>query len=117
VIIFQGISTVLSCLQQLPQWQSTVVFITWDDSDGWYDQQMPPIIKHSQDPGHDALVGQLLRDEHPGCHGDKLATEAADDARHGRARLARVVKMWKSDSETAFPLLALRFANQMAQSF
>lgn len=49
--------TVLNRLQQLPQWPSTAVFITWDDSDGWYDHQMPPIINHSQDPAHDALVG------------------------------------------------------------
>ena len=47
----------LNRLQQLPQWPSTAVFITWDDSDGWYDHQMPPIINHSQDPAHDALVG------------------------------------------------------------
>jgi phospholipase C len=48
--------TVLNRLQQLPQWQNTVVFITWDDSDGWYDHVMPPIVNQSQDPRHDALV-------------------------------------------------------------
>jgi len=47
---------VLNRLQKLPQWQNTVVFITWDDSDGWYDHVMPPIINQSQDPAHDALV-------------------------------------------------------------
>jgi phospholipase C len=48
--------TTINRLQQLPQWQNTVVFITWDDSDGWYDHVMPPITNESQDPVHDALV-------------------------------------------------------------
>jgi len=48
--------TVLNRLQQLPQWQHTVVFITWDETDGWYDHVMPPIVNQSQDPAHDALV-------------------------------------------------------------
>ena len=47
---------VLNRLQQLPEWRSTVVFITWDDSDGWYDHVMPPIVNQSQDPAHDALL-------------------------------------------------------------
>jgi phospholipase C len=47
---------VLNRLQQLPQWHSTVVFITWDDSDGWYDHVMPPIVNQSQDPAHDGLL-------------------------------------------------------------
>jgi phospholipase C len=48
--------TVLNRLQQLPEWKNTAVFITWDDSDGWYDHVMPPIVNQSQDPNHDALV-------------------------------------------------------------
>ncbi len=43
-------------------WGSTLVIITYDDSDGWYDHQMSPIIMHSQadDTGgqpNDALSG------------------------------------------------------------
>ncbi len=34
-----------------------VIFITWDDSDGWYDHQMGPIISHSRTVD-DALSGQ-----------------------------------------------------------
>jgi phospholipase C len=37
----------LNRLQRLPEWQSTAVIIAWDDSDGWYDHVMPPIINHS----------------------------------------------------------------------
>lgn len=39
--------TVLNALQKSPFWNSTAVFITWDDSDGWYDHQMGPIINSS----------------------------------------------------------------------
>jgi len=30
-----------------PFWNSTAIFITWDDSDGWYDHQMGPIVNPS----------------------------------------------------------------------
>ncbi len=44
-------------LEQTPEWSSTAVIINWDDSDGWYDHVMPPIVRHSNDPLTDALVG------------------------------------------------------------
>jgi phospholipase C len=34
-------------LEKLPSWQSTAVVISYDDSDGWYDHAMPPIISQS----------------------------------------------------------------------
>jgi phospholipase C len=37
----------LNRLQQLPEWESMAVVIAWDDSDGWYDHVMPPIVNHS----------------------------------------------------------------------
>lgn len=43
-------------LERLPQWGTTAVFITWDDSDGWYDHVMPPIIQQSRGT-LDALSG------------------------------------------------------------
>jgi phospholipase C len=45
-------------LQALPQWKGTAVFLTWDDSDGWYDHVMPPNVNHSQLGGHDELFGK-----------------------------------------------------------
>ena len=30
--------------------------ISYDDSDGWYDHQMSPIVNQSNDPTHDALT-------------------------------------------------------------
>jgi phospholipase C len=34
-------------LMSLPEWRDMAIFIAWDDSDGWYDHVMPPIINHS----------------------------------------------------------------------
>ncbi len=34
-------------LMSLPSWSSTAVIINWDDSDGWYDSVMPPIVSPS----------------------------------------------------------------------
>src|SRR5262249_25749347 len=46
----------LNRLQTLPQWHSLAVFITYDDSDGWYDHVLGPIIRQSNTPA-DALTG------------------------------------------------------------
>lgn len=43
-------------LQQLPEWKDMAVLIAWDDSDGWYDHVMPPIVNQSSTPA-DALTG------------------------------------------------------------
>lgn len=34
-------------LQRLPQWRSMAIIIAYDDSDGWYDHVMPPIVRGS----------------------------------------------------------------------
>lgn len=45
-------------LQQTPFWNSTAVIIAYDDSDGWYDHQMGPIVNQSANlSGHDGLNG------------------------------------------------------------
>ncbi len=43
-------------LEKLPTWKSTAVVIAYDDSDGWYDHQMGPIVTQSQTT-LDALTG------------------------------------------------------------
>jgi phospholipase C len=35
-------------IEQSPDWASTAIFITYDDSDGWYDHQMGTILRGSQ---------------------------------------------------------------------
>jgi len=46
-------------IQKLPDWNSTAVIIAYDDSDGWYDHVMPPIVSQSNDPKNDALLGKI----------------------------------------------------------
>lgn len=44
-------------LENQPEWNSTAVVIMYDDSDGWYDHQMGPIVNQSTGPA-DALTGK-----------------------------------------------------------
>jgi phospholipase C len=44
-------------LEESPEWHDMAIIITYDDSDGWYDHVMPPILSQSNDPLHDALLG------------------------------------------------------------
>jgi phospholipase C len=43
-------------LQSLPEWNETAVIIAWDDSDGWYDHVIGPIVNQSTTSA-DALSG------------------------------------------------------------
>jgi phospholipase C len=52
----QFIVNTLDALQQTPEWQQTAVIITYDDSDGWYDHQMGPIVNQSN-VSDDQLLG------------------------------------------------------------
>jgi phospholipase C len=44
-------------LQTLKEWNNTAIIIAYDDSGGWYDHVMPPIISQSNDPKYDTLLG------------------------------------------------------------
>ncbi|MDT8069666.1 MAG: alkaline phosphatase family protein [Terriglobia bacterium] len=46
-------------LQRLPQWNSTAVIISYDDSDGWYDHVMGPVVQQSNTAA-DTLLGPGL---------------------------------------------------------
>ncbi len=50
------IVNMINTLQKSPEWNSTAVIIAYDDSDGWYDHQMPPIVNPSF-TDQDALNG------------------------------------------------------------
>jgi phospholipase C len=52
----------MNFLQQQPEWDSTAVVIAYDDSDGWYDHQIGPLVNQSSSSA-DALTG-------PGTCGD-----------------------------------------------
>jgi phospholipase C len=47
--------TVINFLMKTHQWEHTAVVIAYDDSDGWYDHQMGPIVNQSTSPA-DALT-------------------------------------------------------------
>ena len=73
-------------LERLPTWRSTAIVIAYDDSDGWYDHVMPPIVSQSNDPANDALTG-------PGHCGTaaagRLSRTAADTGRGCRCSSSR----------------------------
>jgi phospholipase C len=46
----------INFLQTRPEWRDTAVVIAYDDSDGWYDHQMAPIVNQSTGP-NDSLTG------------------------------------------------------------
>jgi phospholipase C len=62
-------------LQRLPQWNDMAIVIAYDDSDGWYDHQTPPIVSASATP-EDALNG-------PGVCGDPNAMRVIYQGRCG----------------------------------
>jgi phospholipase C len=53
------LASLINKLQASADWSSTAVVIAYDDSDGWYDHQMSPILNNSQDSA-DALTGPGL---------------------------------------------------------
>ena len=59
------IARVLDEVQQSPDWATTAVFITYDDSDGWYDHVMPTITQGSDGPS-DQLGGPGVCGAPPG---------------------------------------------------
>jgi phospholipase C len=74
-------------LENSPAWSSTAVVISYDDSDGWYDHQMSPIVNPSAAPS-DALNG-------PGkCGNVKDATAYSDRCGYGPRLPMLVISPW-----------------------
>ncbi len=50
-------------LQQSPEWKDMAILIAWDDSDGWYDHVLAPIVSTSERSGErcTARTGGALR--------------------------------------------------------
>jgi len=66
----------INAIMQSEEWKETAVIITWDDSDGWYDHQMGPIVRQS-DTSDDALLG-------PGNCGTPKASDVTGGTQNGR---------------------------------
>jgi phospholipase C len=46
-------------LQKSKDWKDTAVVLAYDDSDGWYDNQISPVVNNSQS-GQDTLTGDSV---------------------------------------------------------
>jgi phospholipase C len=53
---------------QSPEWFETAIFVQYDDSDGWYDHVMGPIVNESQTT-FDALTGTGAAGSNPPLNG------------------------------------------------
>lgn len=47
---------IINSIMQTKEWKSTLIIIAYDDSDGWYDHQMSPIVNQSDSTGDDQLL-------------------------------------------------------------
>ena len=87
------IADTINQLEESKFWDSTAVIVEWDDSDGWYDHQMGPIIMHSQqaassgDQG-DALTGSGL------CGGSSNGLQAQGRCGYGPRLPFLVISPW-----------------------
>jgi phospholipase C len=52
-----GVVNLVNAIESSKYWSSTAIYITYDDSDGWYDHQAPPNVNSSSDAAMDALDG------------------------------------------------------------
>ena len=66
----------INALQKSAEWKETAAFITWDDSDGWYDHVMGPIVNQSN-VSDDQLLG-------PGNCGTPTANLIGGASQNGR---------------------------------
>jgi phospholipase C len=55
-------------IMQSPEWFETAIFVQYDDSDGWYDHVMGPIVNESQTT-FDALTGTGAAGSNPPLNG------------------------------------------------
>lgn len=69
---------VINFLQGTKEWKNTAVVIAYDDSDGWYDHQMSPIVNQSTG-STDALTG-------PGSCGDGRSALPGVDSANAHAQ-------------------------------
>jgi phospholipase C len=79
---------VLNFLQQRPEWCDTAVVLAYDDSDGWYDHQMGPIVNHSTS-AQDALsspVDPITGVGQCGTDGPTTALPGPDGVAHAQGR-------------------------------
>jgi phospholipase C len=80
----------LNKLQASPEWSNTAVVIAYDDSDGWYDHQMGPIVSQSN-TADDALTG-------PGSCGTAKPGAYQDRCGYGPRLPLLVISPWAKEN-------------------
>ncbi len=70
------LASTINALQQIDEWKETAVIIAYDDSDGWYDHVMGPIVNQSN-VADDQLLG-------PGNCGTPSAKQVGGATQNGR---------------------------------
>jgi phospholipase C len=81
------IVSVTNAVMNSPFWDSSAIIITYDDSDGWYDHQMPPIVNGSNSQFVDVLNGA---DCHYGIQqGQQVVTGPVLNGTNGKPVLGR----------------------------
>jgi phospholipase C len=78
---------VINALQNSPAWSETAVVLLYDDSDGWYDHQMPPVVNPSSNPTVDTLnvMGVCNTDSNRGPRRRRRRSTAISGSRPGAA--------------------------------
>jgi phospholipase C len=66
----------INAIMSSPEWRETAIVILYDDSDGWYDHQMGPIVSQSN-VNEDQLLG-------PGSCGAPKSTQVGGTSQNGR---------------------------------
>jgi phospholipase C len=87
------VADTINQLEESKFWDSTAVIIAYDDSDGWYDHQMGPIMMHSQQLASggsqgDALTGSGL------CGGSSNGLQAQGRCGYGPRLPFLVISPW-----------------------
>ncbi|MGB8539594.1 MAG: alkaline phosphatase family protein [Acidobacteriaceae bacterium] len=70
--------TFINFLERRPEWKNTAIIVAYDDSDGWYDHQMGPIMNQSTSKA-DGLTG-------PGECGDGATALGGPAVAHAQGR-------------------------------
>ena len=80
---------VINALQKSREWPESAVIILYDDSDGWYDHQMPPIVNLSFNPAVDALNGPGVCDTSNGFQQGRVVPAAPLSGNFGQPAWGR----------------------------
>lgn len=86
-------------LQKTKFWKDTAVIIAYDDSDGWYDHVMPPIVNQSDDT-QTRLSGAQHDDLYNGTCGtsDKAMDGQQDRCGYGPRQPLLIVSPWAKEN-------------------